>query len=148
MPCSMIGSLASKESCDTRLAGTAALFSNHITGKKTVGTLARIVMPLTGAKSTFIWNLLQRLMRRICEKAILPSGDISWDARKRLHFEAGAMLDRVWTESRLDKGEVIGVGVQEVGLRDKHWGSIPGKVTLEYRSDAGEVITNLQRLVL
>ena len=64
MPCSMIGSLASKESCDTRLAGTAALFSNHITGKKTVGTLARIVMPLTGAKSTFIWNLLQRLTRR------------------------------------------------------------------------------------
>ena len=58
------------------------------------------------------------------------------------------MLDRVWTESRLDKGEVIGVGVQEVGLRDKHWGSIPGKVTLEYRSKAGEVITDLQRLVL
>ena len=105
-------------------------------------------MPLTGAKSTFIWNLLQKLMRRTCEKAILPGGDISWNAGKRLHFEAGAMLNRVWTESRLDKGEVIGVGVQEVGLRDEHRGSIPGNVTLEYRSKAGEVKANLQRLVL
>ena len=105
-------------------------------------------MPLTGAKSTFIWNLLQKLMRRTCEKAILPGGDISWNAGKRLHFEAGAMLNRVWTESRLDKGEVIGVGVQEVGLRDEHRGSKPGKVTLEYMSKAGEVTSNLQRLVL
>ena len=87
-------------------------------------------------------------MRRTCEKAILPGGDISWNAGKRLHFEAGAMLNRVWTESRLDKGEVIGVGVQEVGLRDKHWGSIPGKVTRKCRSKTDEVITDLQRLVL
>merc|ERR1711962_67815 len=27
-----------------------------------------------------------------------PGGDISWDAGEGLHFEAGAMLDRVWTE--------------------------------------------------
>ena len=91
---------------------------------------------------------IAKLMRRTCEKAILPGGDISWNAGKRLHFEAGAMLNRVWTESRLDKGEVIGVGVQEVGLRDEHRGSIPGNVTLEYRSKAGEVKANLQRLVL
>ena len=35
------------------------------------------------------------------------------------------MEGRIRTQSRLDKGEVVGVSIQEVWLRDEHWGAIP-----------------------
>ena len=54
-----------------------------------------------------------------------PGNNFSGDAGERFHFEAGAVECGVRAEPRLDEGEVVGVGVQEVRLRDEHWGAIP-----------------------
>ena len=34
-------------------------------------------------------------------------------------------------EPRLDKGDVVGVRVEEVWLGDEHWGAIPGHSSLD-----------------